>query len=259
MSRTILLIHGAWLNGDSWGAWKKRYEEKGYTVLNPSWPHDVRTPAELNASPKKELNKVGPQAIVDSYDRIISGLAEKPIIIGHSAGGVYTQMLANRGRGVSTVIIDPAPTPGVLLGPQATLSATPVFTSLSSLGGVVRMSRQHFGTRFAQTLPENLKDEHYKWIVPTPGKVYWDGLLGIGPEIRFGNPNRPPMLVIVGEKDLIADASMAKSIYNKQKKSPSLTEFKEYMGKSHWLCMEPGWEEIADFALDWAVRNAKAA
>jgi pimeloyl-ACP methyl ester carboxylesterase len=258
MSRTIVLVHGAWLNGDSWGAWKKRYEEKGYTVLAPSWPHDERPPAELNASPHPELGKVGPQAIVDSYDKIITGLAEKPIIIGHSVGGVYTQMLANRGRGVACVVIDPAPTPGVGPGPHFIVSATPVFTSPSSLGGVLRMSRKHFGTRFAQTLPENLKDEHYKWIVPTPGKVYWDGLLGIGPKVEFGNPNRPPMLMIVGEKDLIADASMARAIYNKQKKAPSLTEFKEYKGKSHWLCMEPGWEEIADFALDWAVRNAKA-
>lgn len=257
MARTILLVHGAWLNGHSWAPWKKRYEEKGYTVIAPSWPHDDAPPAELRAKSPPELRKVGPSKIVAHMESVIGGLAEKPVIIGHSVGGVYTQMLANRGHGVSTVVIDPAPTPGVGIAPHAFVSAAPVFSSPGSWWRMMHMSRDFFGKRFAQTLPEAMKGPHYdQYIVPTPGKVYWDGLLNIGPQIRFGEAERPPMLLIAGEKDLIADASMTKAIYNRQKKSPSKTEFHEFKGKSHWLCLEPGWEEVADFALDWAVRNA---
>lgn len=257
MARTILLVHGAWLNGYSWANWKKRYEEKGYNVVAPSWPLDDAPPAELRAASPPGLAKVGPQKIVAHFESVIRGMAEKPIIIGHSVGGVYTQMLANRGHGVSTVVIDPAPTPGVGIGPHAFISASGVFSSPGSWWRMMKMSPQFFGSRFAQTLPADLKGPHYEqYIVPTPGKVYWDGLLGIGPQIQFGKSDRPPMLLIAGEKDLIADASMTRAIFNKQKKSPSKTEFREFAGKSHWLCLEPGWEDVADFALDWAVRNA---
>lgn len=260
MTKTILLIHGAWLNAHSWEGFKARYEARGYTVIAPSWPFDDRTPAELRTNPHPELRKVGPQAIVEHYEKIIRDLPETPIIMGHSAGGVYTQMLLDRGHGVAGVIYDPAPTPGVPLGLQAIISAAPVFLSFGSWRRVMHMSRKFFANRFAQTLPKAQTDAIYdRYIVPTPGRVYWHGLLGIGPKIRFGNKDRAPLLVVTGGKDLIADAGMVKAIFNKQKRSPSLTEFKLYPDRSHWICLDRGWEEVADFGLAWAEKNARAS
>jgi pimeloyl-ACP methyl ester carboxylesterase len=259
MTKTIMLIHGAWLNAHGWENWKARYEAKGYTVHAPSWPYDDRPPAELRASPDPRLAKTGQREIIAHYEAFIRALPESPILIGHSAGGVFTQHLLDRGVGVAGVAIDPAPTPGVPLGPHAVVSALPVLGDPFSNGKLKFMTREFFKTRFAQTLPENLKDDHYeRYIVPTAAKVYWDGIFN-QININWRNPARAPLLLIAGGKDLIADASMTKAIYNRQKQAPSKTEFKEYPARCHWTCAEPGWEEVADFAISWADANKRLA
>lgn len=258
MTRTIVLIHGAWLNAKSWAGFKARYESEDWTVVASDWPGDEGEPADLRAAPRAELAQSGQRRIIDHYEGIIRGLPEAPILIGHSLGGVFVQHLLDRGLGVAGVSIDPAPTPGVALGPQAILSALPVFSDPFSGGKVKSMSRDFFKTRFAQTLPEAEKDAQFdRYIVPTAGIVYWNGV--IGPlAIDWRNPKRPPLLLIAGGKDLIADASMTRAIYEKQKRAPSVTELKVYPERSHWTCLEAGWEEVADFALAWAVQHASS-
>jgi pimeloyl-ACP methyl ester carboxylesterase len=260
MTKTIILIHGAWLNAKSWENWKARFEAKGFTVVAPDWPHDAGEPAELRAHPRKALTKVGPKEIVAHYEAEIRKLPEAPILIGHSAGGVFVQHLLDRGLGVAGVAIDPAPTPGVGLTLNVALSALPVLGDPFSGGKVVSMTRKFFGERFANGLPEHMKDDQFnRYIVPTAGKVYWDGVLSGGAgAITWASKTRAPLLLIAGGLDLIAEASMTKAIFEKQKRAASLTEFKLYPNRSHWTCGEPGWEEVADFALDWATKNARA-
>lgn len=119
------------------------------------------------------------------------------------------------------------------------------------------MSRHFFRTRFAQLIPEGEADALYeRYIVPTPGKVYWDGIVNKTP-INWTNPARASLLLIGGELDLIADASMTRAIYDKQRQAPSPTELRIFDGRSHWTLLDPGWEEVADYALDWAVRHAR--
>ena len=258
MSNTVLLIHGAWLNSRSWDAVKARYEAKGFTVVAPDWPYDDRSPEELRDEPDEKLAGLGIAEILDHYQRIIGQCPEEPILIGHSAGGVFVQHLLDRGLGVAGVAVDPAPTPGVALGPHAIVSALPVFLDPLSFRKVKHMSRRFFRNRFAQLVPGTQADAIYdRYIVPTPGKVYWDGVIN-KIKIDWANPQRPPLLLIGGSKDLIADAAMTKAIFNKQSRAPSVTELKIYDGRSHWTCLDPGWEEVADYALDWAERHAVA-
>lgn len=258
MTRTVMLIHGAWLNSASWEGFKARYENRGCTVVAPDWPYDDRAPADLRRAPSPELARMGQKPIIDHYDQLIRALPEAPILIGHSFGGVIVQHLLDRGLGVAGVAIDPAPTPGVPLGPQAIISALPVFTDPFSGRKAKVMTRKFFASRFAQTAPRNRVDELYdRYIVPTPGKVYWDGVINGPGKINWSNPDRVPLLLIGGELDLIADASMTRAIYNKQKQAASRTDLKIFEGRSHWTCLDAGWETVADYALDWAVEQQR--
>lgn len=259
MTKTIMLIHGAWLNGKSWEGFKARYEAAGYTVVAPSWPLDDRDPADLRDNPDPALGKLGQQQIIDHYEALIRALPESPILIGHSLGGVFVQHLLDRGLGSVGVAINPAPTPGVPLGPHAIVSALPVFSDPFSGSKAKTMTREFFRTRFAQTAPKDQADALYdRYIVPTPGKVYWDGVTGASGKIHWENPARAPLLLIGGELDLIADASMTRGIYRQQKRAPmSVTELKIFPGRSHWTCIDAGWEEVADYALNWSLESLR--
>ena len=178
VSPTIMLIHGAWLNSRSWEHWKGRYEAKGLKVLAPDWPGDEGEPADLRANPRMALKKFGPKEIVAHYEAEIRVLPEKPILIGHSAGAVWVQHLLDRGLGTAGVSINPAPTPGVGIGLHAAVSALPVLGDPFSVRKVKSMPRKYFCKRFANGLPEEAKAEMFdRYIVPTAGKVYWDGVL----------------------------------------------------------------------------------
>jgi pimeloyl-ACP methyl ester carboxylesterase len=257
MSKTIVLIHGAWLNSKSWEGFKARYEAQGYTVVAPDWPHDDRDPADLRADPDPALKSLSQRQIIAHYAAIIRDLPEEPILIGHSLGGVFVQHLLDMGLGVAGVAIDPAPTPGVPLGPSAIWSALPVLGDPFSWLKAKTMSRGYFKNRFAQTAPKDQADALYdRYIIPTPGRVYWNGVVG-KIKINWKNPHRAPLLLIGGEIDLIADASMTRAIYKKQLQAPSITEYKEFPGRSHWTGIDAGWEQVADYALGWAVGHAR--
>ena len=121
------------------------------------------------------------------------------------------------------------------------------------------MSRNALGARFAQTVSKSEADLAYeRYILPTAGKVYYDGLFGIGTRVQFDNPNRPPMLLIAGKKDLTAQHCMITANYERQLQVPSRTDFKMFAGGSHWLRLDRGWEEVADYAIDWSARNANS-
>lgn len=152
---------------------------------------------------------------MSQYEAIIRALPEQPILIGHSLGGVFVQHLLASGLGVAGVAVDPAPTPGVALGIHSIVSALPVFGDLLSWRKTKVMSRSFFARRFAQTLPKDQADAAYdRYIVPTAGRVYWNG--AVSPmKIDWAGQDRAPLLLIGGGRDLIADASMTRAIFAK--------------------------------------------
>lgn len=253
MKRTIVLIHGAWLNSQSWENWKFRLEAASHEVIAPDWPGNAGVPLDLRERPRMELTRSGPKEIVAHFARIIEALPDKPVLVGHSAGGVFVQHLLDAGLGAAGVAIHPAPTPGVTPGLQTLISALPVLADPFGGRKVKQMSRGFFADRFANGLPSEWLKAHYdRYIVPTAGKVYWDGVLhgGAGP-ITFNSAARAPLLLIAGGKDKIADAGMTKAIFKKQSRASSRTDFRLYPDRSHWTCLEPGWEEVADHVLAW--------
>jgi len=258
MSKTVMLIHGAWLTPLGWESFRKFIEDRGYQVVAPPWPYEDVPIEELRLSPDRRLRKLTVGKIVDHYDKLIRELPEAPIIIGHSYGGLVAQKLLDRGLGAAGVALDPAPVRGVMPRPRALRSALPVFIAPFGWRRVLKQSFRTFRKTFAQTLPESRKRAVYdRYWAPTPGRLYYQGALAIGTGIHPRNPDRPPLLLIAGEKDITITPSMVRATFRKQRHAPSLTAFKSFPGRSHFLFAEPGWEEIADYAIRWAGEHQR--
>jgi len=258
MSKTIVLVHGAWLTGLAWEKFKTRFEERGYSVHTPSWPFDDRPVPELQKSPNPDLAHLGVKAIVDHYEAYIRTLPESPIIMGHSFGGLFTQVLLDRGLGVAGVAISPGAPRGILVAPRTLISALPIFLAWKGWSRTLTMTFEQFRTNFANKLPSSEQLAAFeRYIVPTPGRIYFEGAVGIGTKVDWQNPKRAPLLLTGAEFDRIVANSMVEQNFRAQSKNPNKTDYHFFPGRSHFLCGEPGWEEVADFCLDWAEKNQR--
>jgi pimeloyl-ACP methyl ester carboxylesterase len=260
MSTTVMFIHGAWLTSACWDLFRSRYESQGYEVMAPPWPLEDMPLYELRHSPHPKFGKLTIGKIVRHYESFLRRLPEQPIIIGHSFGGLFTQLLLDRGWGAAGAALAPAPIRGVVPTSRSLLSARPVLTAWRGWSRALTMTFEQFSENFAQTLPETDRRAAYdRYIVPAPGRLYYQGVLGFGAGVRAGNPYRAPLLLIAGEKDRTVEMSMVEAAYDKQRLSPSQTAFKAFPGMSHFLFAEPGWEEVADYAIQWASEHVRPA
>ncbi len=253
MSKTVLLIHGAWLTPSSLDGFRHRYAARGFTVLAPAWPLMDAPIATLRERPDPGLADLTLGRIADHYAGIIASLPEAPILIGHSYGGLIVQMLLDRGLGAAGVSIEPAPAAGIKPGPVALAAAFPVFAAWAGWRRVLRMKRAAFGKYFANDLPRAVQDAFFdQEIVPAPGRIYYQSVLGLGSSIDWKNPERAPLLLVSATGDKTIEPAMVRQNLKRYAASPALTAFKSFAGRSHLLIAAPGWEDVADYALSWA-------
>lgn len=262
----IVLIHGLWMTPRSWDTWAARYRELGHEVLAPGWPGvDDCSPASLRRD-ASTLKGVGLKEIVDHYETIIRALPRKPIIMGHSFGGLIAQMLADRGLGAAIVGVTPGQPAGITTLPWSTLrSGLPVLWNPFAKRGANPISRAHFRYTFGNDLGRAASDEIYEaQAIPAVNRVFFEGVAGAFNErggvshVDYAKPDRAPLLVIAGELDHVVPPAIAKAIIAKYRKAggPATVEYLEYAGRTHRIVSQTGWEEVADAALDWAVAHA---
>ncbi|MBP2475240.1 pimeloyl-ACP methyl ester carboxylesterase [Crossiella equi] len=261
---TVLLIHGLWLTPKSWDGWVARFTEQGYRVLTPGWP-GVTTPEEVNADPAR-LDGLGITEIVDHYAGIIDGLDRQPILMGHSFGGLIVQMLLDRGYGAAGVAIHSGAPKGVWRLPLPTLrSGLPVLGNPFNVRRSVPLNEKQFRYSFGNLL--SVEESRRTWqeqAIPGPGRPYFQAALAnLNPRavttIDRRNPDRAPLLVVGGGRDHVVTASYSRANYRVQRHNPNLTEYLEYPERGHLTASDPGWEEVADTTLAWAVRNQRAS
>jgi pimeloyl-ACP methyl ester carboxylesterase len=258
MSKTILLVHGAWVTTSCWNNFKNLLEAKGHEVVVPAWPYVDKSVAELRRNPDPRLAKQTIKGLVDYFEAQIRALPTPPILMGHSFGGLIVQMLLDRGLGAAGVAIDAGPPRGVLPSFTAITSALPVLLAWRGWNRILSMSFKSFSKTFANTLPANMQRATYdQHIVPAPGRIYFQAALGIGNGVQFKNPKRPPLLLIAAQEDRTSTTSMVRAMYRKHSRAPSRTGIMEFPARSHWLIAEPGWEEVAEKALAWTEIHAK--
>lgn len=252
MSKTILFVHGAWVTPDCWSHFRTYYEALGYRCEAPAWPFLDRPASALRDQPDPLLSGLTIKALVDHFEQHIKELPEAPILIGHSFGGLIVQMLLDRGLGCAGVAIDAGPPRGVLPSPRAILSALPVLLTWLGWRRVHTMSFKGFSNTFANGVPPALQQQTYdRYIVPAPGRIYFQAALGIGNGVNFSNPKRAPLLLVAGDNDRTSTPSMVRAMFRKHSRAASRTDIMTFAGRSHWLISEPGWEELAERVARW--------
>jgi len=260
---TIVLIHGLWLTPRSWEGWIDRYQKAGYNVLAPSWP-GLEGEVEAIRKDPSALKGLKLKTVVDHYERIIRKLDAPPIIMGHSFGGLIVQMLVDRGLGSAGVVIDSAQSAGVPVLPLSTIWATiTVLGNPFTFNGTSSLSPKKFNYAFTNELNEvESKKVYDRYQIPGSNRILWDGALSLlnpnaSSKVNYANNNRAPLLFIAGGNDHLVPPAINKANMRKYvKNSSAVTDYREFPNRTHHTVGQKGWEEVADFALQWANANA---
>jgi len=258
---TIVLVHGFWVTPRSWEDWIAYYEAKGFRVVAPAYPGFEVEVEALNADPTVIADLTAP-AVIEHLDSVVRGLDSPPIIMGHSAGGAFTQVLLDHGLGVAGVALNSAPTEGVKIVPLSQAKSTfPVLKNPANHHKAVGLTFEEWTYAFTNTFTEERSRELYeRYHIPAAGRILWNSVLAnFKPgrqdiSVDYRNDDRAPLLFVSGTEDHIMPPSIQAS-NAKHYKSDTITEVKVFEGP-HLLPAIDGWQEVADYALDWALEHA---
>jgi pimeloyl-ACP methyl ester carboxylesterase len=256
---TVVLVHGLWMTPRSWEHWKERYESKGHEVIVPPWPGLEPEVEALRANPAP-LAGLGFKKITDNYERIIRELDRPPIIMGHSMGGAVTQLLIDRGCGAAAVGISPATVKGVYDLPLSTIRASAaVLGNPFSRDKATPITKKQFHYNFANTLSREESDALWeRYAVPAANRMLFEvataNLSRNAPtKVDFEKPDRAPYLAIGAGEDHVVPPKAVR--HNTEKYKTGTVAFTSFPGRPHFPGV-PGWEEVADYALQWATEHA---
>jgi len=256
-SKTIVLIHGLFLTKSSWEKWVERYSQRGFRVVAQAWPGLDASVEQLREDPTP-LTKLDVKTVLDHLDDAIRPL-DAPIVMGHSFGGLFAQLLAYRGVGSAVVGIDATAPAGVLTLPFSTLRASaPVLANPLNVGRATMLTPEQFHYAFTNTIDEDASRELYdRYAIPCANRLLFEGAFENfaphSPARIDVAGDRPPVLLIAGGSDHLVTTGYTKANVELIARSPAVTAFKEFPGRPHFTGAVDGWEEVADYALEWAV------
>jgi pimeloyl-ACP methyl ester carboxylesterase len=257
----IIFIHGLWLHSSSWGPWEDFFRGAGYATTAPGWPGDGET-VELTRMTPDGVADFGIDDVVEHYRSIIESQLPSPIVIGHSFGGMIAQKLLGQDRAVAAIAIDAAQIKGVLRLPLSSLRATlPVFKNPANKHKAVMLTAPQFRYSFGNELTEEESDTlHEKWVIPAPARPLFEAATApitrhSPDEVDTDNPDRGPLLLMMGGKDHIVPESITKSTFKQYQDSPATTELMEFPDRGHSLTIDSGWREIAEASLAWLEKQ----
>ena len=256
-SNNIVLVHGLWTTPLSFEYWAHHYGERGYRVHVPGWPgmdEDIR---KLRRFPES-FASLGIRQIVDHYERIVLGLEEPPILVGHGIGGLVVQALLDRGLGSSGVAIGSAPIRGIWTLPYTKMRVvTPQLLAVGLTARCVKLTPAQFHQAFMNTSSLDEATRAYeRYVVPGPSRVLLQAeLANFNPfadtSINVQRNSRAPLLMIAASQDRLAPPSMVRANVRAYRDSIATTEYKEFPGCTHFMIAQRGWQEVADYALAW--------
>jgi non-heme chloroperoxidase len=258
----VVFVHGLWLHATSWDPWVALFREAGYEALAPGWPGDSDTVEETRRQPDRVAGK-GIDEVVEHYAQVIRGLDSRPVVIGHSFGGLIVQRLLGQDLASAAVAIDPAPIKGVLVLPVSALRVASVaLRKPANRNLAVSLTREEFRYGFGNALPAQESDELYeRCAIPSPGKPLFEAAFAnFTPHspatVDTRNKTRGPLLITAGGKDHTVPPIISTSTRRLYHKSPCVTDFREFPDRGHSLTIDHGWNGVAQEVLDWLKQRA---
>lgn len=253
-TRQILFVHGMYMNGESWQPWAEVARSQGYEPVTPSWPFHNELPKNLRSHIDPELGRMQFRDVVASYKKIIDSLPERPFLIGHSVGGLVVQKLINDGYGAAAVSISPAPPLGIFtLAPEFFRANLPHLNFFAGSKPVI-MTKKRFHYAFCNTMTRAESDEAFDRYVTPESRRVPQSILTLQGRINFKKPHAP-LLLIGGDKDNLIPLKLVKSNVRAYRKSEGVVDFQSFDNRSHFICNQPGWEEVAQASIDWIARH----
>ncbi len=257
MNNTIVFIHGMFQNPKSWENWMNYFSEKGYNCLAPAWPLHEGEPAELRQNPPAGLGDLSIDDVIGSVEEFILKLDEKPIVIGHSVGGLITQLLVNRDMAKAGIAIDSVAPNAMLDFDWGFFKNSAIITNPLKGNEPIYTSLESFHESFSNTLSLEETKPYYEQYATHDSRNVLRGCLGEAGKIDLDLPH-VPLLLIAGEKDQIIPPSLTEKNVKAYTDSSSVTDYKEFTNRGHFICGEPGWEEVASYAHEWLQRQPLA-
>jgi pimeloyl-ACP methyl ester carboxylesterase len=253
----VIFIHGLWLHSASWQPWFEPFERAGYQPSAPGWPGDRDTVELTRANPDDVADK-GIDDVVEHYGAIIDAMPEKPILIGHSFGGMIAQKLLGQDRARAAIGIDAAQIKGVLPLPLSALHATlPVFKNPANRHRSVALTAEEFRYSFGNALTQEESDQLFEqYTIPSPGKPLFEAAaanfsIHSAAKVNTENEARGPLLLVMGGQDHTVPEAITKSTLKQYRHSSAVTDLLEFEDRGHSLTIDSRSHEVADACLNW--------
>ncbi|HTQ69306.1 MAG TPA: alpha/beta hydrolase [Solirubrobacteraceae bacterium] len=253
----LMLIHGAWLSARSWENYADYFGKCGFAVSAPEWPRKHGDVEEIRENADESAG-LGVREIVDHYEKLIRASDEPPVLIGHSYGGLFVELLLDRGLGRAGVAMSPAPPKGILVLPFSTLkAAAPALAHPSKWHGVVTLTPEEFTYAFVNTFSdEDAAAAYTRYAVPETGQIFYEAgfanfHLHPPTEVDFKSGDRAPLLIVGATEDHTVPASLSKAQYKRYERSPVKTDYLEFEGRPHLHMAAPDWQEVAAAIESW--------
>jgi alpha-beta hydrolase superfamily lysophospholipase len=258
-----VFIHGLWLHATSWEPWQQLFAEAGYEPCAPGWPGDADTVEATRANPDSVANH-GIDEVTNHYAKIIDGLPARPVIIGHSFGGLIAEKLLGMDYGSAAIGIDAAQIKGVLQLPLSQLRGSlSIFANPANRHKAVSLTAKEFRYSFGNALTEEESNAlHERWTIPSPARPLFEAAAAVlsphsPAEVNTANEDRGPLLLTMGGKDHTVPEAITKSTVKQYRHSDAVTDLVEFADRGHSLTVDSGWREVAEACLAWLSRQSR--